>query len=158
VTFHFISVWGTRNCGFSERAGNPHNLCSCSNISHHNSGHQKQSHRWLNCPECYWIYFSLPENMRNKTKQALVEWPKGHLHGFTTAIQTRKKYEVEKKNVCFSLWLPGLFLSYCTVGLYSHKGLLAAAVRWKGLTHHHWIEDKPCLKPTALSSKLSKVC
>lgn len=28
MMFHFISVFATRNCGFSERTGDPHNLCS----------------------------------------------------------------------------------------------------------------------------------
>lgn len=30
-----------------------------------------------------------PENMRNKTYQAPVEWPKGPSHRYTTAIQIR---------------------------------------------------------------------
>lgn len=87
---HLILVLATRNCGFSERAENPHNLCSCSKYT--------VPLLWTSYVTSDWIVLNLthftsspPENMRNKTDQALVEWPKGHSHRYTSAIQIRKQ-------------------------------------------------------------------
>lgn len=43
--------------------------------------------------------------MRNKADQALVEWPKGHLHSVSTAIQRKEVMKWRKKmfaSVCGS--------------------------------------------------------
>lgn len=141
MIFHFISVLATRNCGFSERAGNPHNLCSCSNILHHNCGPQKPSNYWLNSPESHQFHFSPPENTRNKTDQALMEWPKGHLHSVSTTIQRRKVMKWRKKCLLQSV-APRTFTIVLHCWSCNQKALVAAVVCWKGPTHNHWIADK----------------
>lgn len=154
VMFHFISVSATGKCGFSGSAGNPHNLCSCSNTLHHGCGPQKPSKCWLNCPESQQFHFSPPENMRNKTDQTLVEWPKDRSHHFTTAIQRRKFINWRKKKSFASVGGSQDFAILLHCWSYSQKALVSAVVRWKGPTG---LQTNTCLKPITRSSKLSKV-